>query len=142
MRGETFRAVVLAWCAASAIAVAGEAQSVKVYKGGEGAKVTVVRKSGGGAEALVKVEGTDTRLDGRIFKVEISRWGENEDWFTYELGGTRYALITLRRGERDLYPGEGRDSIHLAYDEKATADAKPDPIVEEYQAKRGKDGGK
>ena len=73
--------------------------------------------------------------------MEISRWGDKEDWFTYELGGTRYALITLRGGSHAIYPGEGKDSISIRYDEKASAEAKPDAIAEEYRASKAKDGG-
>lgn len=144
MRGETFRTAILVTLAAAAIAAAGEPQpqGAKVYKGGNGERVTVVRRAGGSTEALVKVEGTDTRLDGRTFKVDVSRWDGKEDWFTYELGGTRYALITLRGGSYALYPGEGRDSISIRYDEKASAEAKPEAVAEEYRASRAKDGGK
>jgi len=140
MRGETFRAAALATCAAAAaIAVAGEPAplTAKVYKGGNGERVTVVRRAGGATEALVKVEGTDTRLDGRIFKVEVSRFDGKEDWFTYELGGTRYALVTLRGGYA-IHPGEGRDSISIRHDEKASAEARPEAIEEEYRAKAAK----
>lgn len=109
------------------------AKSVKVYKGADGIRVTVVRLRAKGA-ALVQVTGTETDLDGNVYRIEIKAWDNNEDWTTYELPVGRYVLIAKRAGQYELYTPGKSDSVRLTFDENATGEAKAEPIIAGYEA--------
>src|SRR5437899_3015712 len=93
--------------------------SPKVYAGEEGVRVTLVTlKPRSAHRVLVKVEGSDSDLDGKIFLHEVREYGNNKADFARKRGEKQYVTITAREGwwsskEYQLYPPGRKDSVAI-----------------------------
>ena len=117
----------------TAAAAASEWSSAKVYKGGDGVKVVIVRlKPLEAKRALVKITGSDTNVDGAVVAHEIDEWDGKIDYWTRK-NGARYVTITVRDGSYEVYLPNKNGGIWLAYDEKASSDLNPATLIEEYE---------
>lgn len=143
-RGATmthfFSRVLVALALVLTITLQGEAlkaKSAKVYKGPDGAKVIVVRLDKKTAkEAIVKVTGTDSDLDGTLSLAEIEEWNGKED-YKITWNKSRYVVITQRDGSYGLYtPGKSGKTYSLHFDEAGSEAVKAEAIVAEYEASR------
>ena len=127
----------LALLAFSANASALEAVSGKVYKGGNGVKVTIVRlKPLSDKKALIEISGSDTESDGKIVLHEIEEYDGKADYFIKKKKGSKtekYVTIAMRNGSFEVYPpGGGNDGIRIAFDDKKSEELKVDDLLRRY----------
>jgi hypothetical protein len=134
---------ILTFLACANLAWAGpQVQSARAYRGPDGVRVQVLRLDGPEPQALVRVQNSDTDLDGKILLYEVDESDARTEYRT-QRGGRDYTALRVESayGGRSvvLYlPGRGGE-LSLAFDEADTQalDAPALVAVHEKQAGDG-----
>jgi hypothetical protein len=109
----------------------------KVYQGGEGLKVYLLRVGPEAQnESLVGFDGFDHPWDGRIFKASVTK-ADGRQEFTIQHEGKPFVTLVFREryGQSLLYvPKYGTEQTERAitYSEALSAECKPDILLSQY----------
>lgn len=134
--GKWVGTVWLALAAQGAMADIVLSKYARVYKGGEGAVVTLIPLSPETEKkALIKVSGIDTEVDGLVLLYDLEDQGSDEAYvMIYD--GSRVARVRSNKESwtqsTTLYLPNKRDGIEIGYDEKASKAVKTDAILKLY----------
>jgi len=134
------RAALVGWLVMAGFAHAG-VEGAKLYTGPEGMKVTVVRLSGDPA-LLLFVQGSDSAYDGKALPATQEDEGERTRYCSQRAGREVCPFHAVNRyGTRSytFYPGGNRPEVSLQWDEKGSAQLKPEEVVKRFEAQK-KDG--
>jgi hypothetical protein len=118
-------------------------ETVKVYKGGQGFKVVIVRGMPYSEKsALIKISGTDTEMDDTVF---AAAYDENVDskfaFYTIHLPSKDHVVVrsSLESGSNSISlikPANLLESFELFYDDKASGKITSDDIQKQYNSQK------
>lgn len=113
----------------------------RVYKGGEGVTVVVVRVGPlARNEALVQINGIDNPLDGKIRLHEVVNQGAGKYDYQTRSDGSLYNTLVMRNGLVELYAKGLREAVQMTYSEELSREVQPEHVLTAYleQQKSGR----
>jgi hypothetical protein len=139
---RTRTCLLAALLAATYLAASGQARPevgryCKVYRGGEGLKIYLLRVGPEAAnESLLGFDGFDHPWDGKIFKATVTK-ADGRQEFTVQHEGRPFVTLVFRDryGQSLLYvPKYGTEQAErsIAYSEDLSAECKPDILLSQY----------
>jgi hypothetical protein len=109
----------------------------KVYSGSEGEEVAVVPLTPRSAKKyLLRVRGTGSEFDGKVFPYELSDWSTSSSaQYNYKTQwhGRGYTALHVRDQRYELYVPGRQQAIRVTFDEKKTQALKPEEVYATYQ---------
>lgn len=108
--------------------------SAKVYRGGEGRNVTLVKLKNEDAY-LVKFDGFRGEWNGRVVLHREAPSGSGYDYFT-QVAGLKWVSVVVRDGATEVYPRGDKGPFALSFDEATSRSVSPQAVLEQFRKQR------